>query len=321
MLRVCFVLLVTIFATAIGHAQDVRSEKPENKQPSLQKETSPGHRVILKVGAKPVTEAEFESSVGDIESSGGDPDKGPQDKNRRQLGDDYASVLMLSQLAVTDHLDSSPEIRQKLAMARVQILSDAKFTKLLEETKPRSEEINRYYEAHLSEFDRVQVRRLFIWKVGGGSKNTHGLSAEDANARAAAILQASASGGDAVKLAEMFGESDQGIFDAQPLTFERGQLPPAMNKAAFTMKPGTWAEAEDTQDHIILLYLEGRDRAPLSDVKSVIEKAVHGDKMQAKLDELKKKTGIWMDEKYFGSGSAAVKDPGERQPVSDPPSE
>jgi parvulin-like peptidyl-prolyl isomerase len=318
MLKVASLLLfLSVLATA-SWAQDARGESPENKTqsssasaPSAQKAESSSNRVILKVGAKPVTEAEFETSVGDIEPKGGDPDKGGPGKDRRELGDDYASVLMLSQLAVTNHLDSSPDIRQKLAVARMQILSDAMFSRLLDQTKPTSDELNLYYQSHLSDFDRAQVRRLFIWKVGNGSKNTRGLAPDDANARAAAILQASASGGDAVKLAEMFKESDQGIFDAQPLTFVRGQLPPSMDKVAFSIKPGTWAEAENTSDHIILIYLAGRERPPLSDVKSLVEKAVHGNKMQAKINELKKKTGIWMDEKYFGGGSAVVKDRGE----------
>jgi parvulin-like peptidyl-prolyl isomerase len=243
-------------------------------------------------------------------------------KDRRRLGDDYATVLMLSQMAVANHLDTTPEIREKLAVSRTQILSDAQFNKLLSQTKPTSTEIGDYYKKHGSEFDRVQIRRLFIWKVGEGSKNTHGLPPADAKARAAAILQASASGGDGAKLAQMFGESDKGIFDAQPLPFVRGQLPASMDKVAFTMKVGTWEEAEDTTDHIILIFLEGRDRQPLPDVVSLVEKMVQGEKMEAKLDELKKKAGIWMDKQYFGSGdgSAVEKDPGEQRPVSTPPS-
>ena len=319
MLKVASLLVfLSVLATTNGLAQETRGESPENKTQSssaasAQKSESSSNRVVLKVGAKPVTEAEFEANIGDLEpKGGGDPDKatGP-DKDRRELGDDYASVMMLSQMAVANHLDASPDIRQKLALARMQILSDAMFAKLLEETKPTSDELNLYYQAHLSDFDRAQIRRLFIWKVGSGSKNTRGLAPDDANARANAILQASASGGDAIKLAEMFKESDQGIFDAQPLNFVRGQLPPAMDKIAFSIKPGTWAEAENTPDHIILIYLAGRERPALSDVKSLVEKAVHGNKMQAKVEELKKKTGIWMDEKYFGSGSAVVKDRGE----------
>jgi parvulin-like peptidyl-prolyl isomerase len=316
-------LLLTGVAT-FGVAQDSGNGKPESKPPTsaTAKKTDPSpERVIMKVGGVKVTRAEYESTIGEIEPQR-DPDRAEDaEKDRRRFGDDYASVLMLSQQAAANHLDSSPDVRQKLEVARLQILSDAQFAKLMSQTKASPDEVRRYYDAHLSEFDRVRLRRLFIWKVGGGSKNTRGLPPEDAKARAAAILQASASGGDPVKLAQVFQDSDMGIFDAQPLTFVRGQLPAILDKVAFTLKVGQWAEAEDTADHLILIYLVARDRQPLPEVTSLIEKLVQGEKMQVKLDELKKKTGIWLDESYFGSGSAVAKDPGEHQPVSKPLSE
>jgi len=86
------------------------------------------------------------------------------------------------------------------------------------------------------------------------------------------------------------------------------------------MKPGQWAEAEDTPDHLILVYLVGRDRQPLSEVNSLVTKLVQGEKMQAKLTELKKKASIWMDEQYFGRGGAMTTDPGEQRPMSSAPS-
>jgi hypothetical protein len=52
-----------------------------------------------------------------------------------------------------------------------------------------------------------------------------------------------------------------------------------------------------------------------------VEKLVQGGKMQVKLDELKKKSDVWLDESYFGSGSAVAKEPGEQRPVSKPRSE
>lgn len=310
-------LVVSVLVlTCLGPFLDAQDARPEKTEPAR----SSSDRVVMKVGGVQVSEKQFESMIGDIEPKAADPDKEDSIKNRQRLGDDYATVLMLSQMAVANHLDSTPDIRQKLAVARLQILSDAEFNKLLSQTKPSATEISDYYQKHSSDFDRVEIRRLFIWKVGEGSKNTRGLPAADAKARASAILQASASGEDAEKLAQMFGESDQGIFDAQPLTFIRGQLPASMDKTAFTMKPGTWAEVEDTPDHLILIYLAGRDRQPLPDVKSVVEKMVQGDKMEAKLNELKSKSGVWMDKQYFSSGSAVEKDPGEQRPVSNPPS-
>jgi len=300
----------TATPSASGQADSAQSAATDKEEA-----TAASDRVIMKVGKTQITEREFESSIGEIEPKG-DPDKGAAEKDRRRLGSDYASVLILSQQALANRLEASPEVRQKLAVARVQILSDAYFAQLLSQTTPSPEEISRYYEGHLSEFDRVRIRRLFIWKVGGGSKNTRGLAPEEAKARAAAILQESASRGDAAKMAEMFRDGDQGILDAEPLIFVRGQLPAALDKAAFTMKPGLWAPAEDTADHIILIYLAGRDREPLSEVTAQIGKLVQGEKMQATLDELKKKSGIWMDEKYFGSGSAIGKESEERRPVA-----
>jgi PPIC-type PPIASE domain len=266
-----------------------------------------------------VTQAEFESRISDIETQGDSDQEGPTNKDRRRLGDDYASVLMLSQQALATHLDSSPQVSRQLAIDRIQILSDAEFASLMRRAAPTREEISQYYSAHLSEYDEVRIRRLFIWKSGPGSKNGRGLSPRDARARADAILQASAAGHDAQQIAEKFKDSDDGMLDPQPISFPRGELPPAMEKAAFTIKQGEWSQAEDTPDAIILIQLVKRDHQPLEQVSSLIEQRLQAQKMQALLDDLKKSSGIWMDEKYFGTALAPV--PGAQRGLSDPPSE
>jgi PPIC-type PPIASE domain len=164
----------------------------------------------------------------------------------------------------------------------------------------------------------VRIRRLFIWKRGGDSKNRHGLTPQDARARADAILHASAAGLDAKKLAEEFKGSDTGMFDADPISFPRGELPPKMEKVAFALKEGQWSEVQDTADSVILVQLVQRGRQPLSEVKSLIERRVQGQKVQAKLGDLKKNAGVWMDEQYFGTAVAPV--PGAQRRDSDPPS-
>lgn len=311
-----FQLLLLVVIAAFAVAQDTpKSQADPDATSQSSATTAPSdNRVIIKVGDKKVTEAEFESNIGEFEPKG-DADK---IKDRRRQGDDYASVVMLSQQAVADQLESSPDVRQQLEIARLQILSDAEFAKLLSQTKPSADEVNQYYSSHSSDFDEVKVRRLFIWKMGKDSKNTHGLSPEEAKARADAILKASTSGGDAMKLADAFKDSKEGLFDARPETFVRGQLPAKMDNVAFGMKVGTWAEADNTPDRVILLYLSARDREPLADVRETIEKMVQGEKMKVKLDEMKKKAGIWMDQQYFGSDSAVAKDPGEQRPASEP---
>ncbi|MBZ5599504.1 MAG: peptidyl-prolyl cis-trans isomerase [Acidobacteriia bacterium] len=320
--RIALHLLLVCVVAGVGQAQDSHSQNsastPAASTSTPAKKAAPAaNHVVLKVGGVQVTRAEFESMIGDIEPKS-DADKPEADeKDRRRLGDDYASVLMLSQQAVADHLDASPEIRRQLAVDRLQILSDAQFASLMRQSKPSAEEVREYYSSHLAEFDRVQVRRLFIWKTGAGAANMHGLAPEAARARADAILQASASGGDPEKLAESFQGSDEGLLDAEPIPFTRGALPANLEKVAFALQKGQWAEGEDTPDKLILLHLVERDRRPLAEVSSIIEQRVQGQKMQGKLDELKKKAGIWMDEDYFGKAVAGSR---EQRPDSNPPS-
>jgi DNA-binding transcriptional ArsR family regulator len=275
--------------------------------------------VVLKVGDVQVTEAEFESRIAAIEPQA-DPDKeGATEKDRRKLGDDYASVLMLSQQAVANHLDSSPEVSQQLAIARMQVLSDAEFASLMRQSTPSSEEISQYYSAHLSDYDQVQIRRLFIWKQRDNSKTAPVLSSQAARANADQIRKEYASGTDVKKLSEDVRRSGEGMLDPEPLIFPRGELPAQLEKVAFTLKEGEWSEVEDTPARLLLIQLVKRDRQQLGRVSERIEKNLQGEKMQALLDDLKKKAGIWMDQQYFGTGVAPV--PGAQQRVSVPPSE
>jgi parvulin-like peptidyl-prolyl isomerase len=266
-----------------------------------------------------VTEAEFESRIAAIEPQA-DPDKdSATGKDRRKLGDDYASVLMLSQQAVANHLDSSPEVSRQLAIARMQVLSDAEFESLMRKAAPSSEEISQYYSAHLADYDEVQIRRLFIWKQRDNSKTAPVLSSQAARASADQIRKEYASGTDVKKLSEDVRRSGEGMLDPEPLTFPRGELPPQLEKVAFTLKEGEWSEVEDTPARLLLIQLVKRDRQQLGQVSARIEKNLQGEKMQALLDDLKKKAGIWMDEQYFGTAVAPV--PGAQRRVSIPPSE
>ena len=306
------------------HAQESHSPNPAsssgNSTSISAKKTSAGaDRVVLKVGDVQVTEAEFESRIAAIEPQA-DPDKdSTTEKDRRKLGDDYASVLMLSQQAMANHLDSSPEVSRQLAIARMQVLSDAEFASLMRKATPSSEEVSQYYSAHLSDYDEVQIRRLFIWKQRDNSKSAQVLSSQAARASADQIRKEYASGTDVKKLSEDVRRSDEGMLDPEPLTFPRGELPPQLEKVAFALKEGEWSEVEDTPARLLLIQLVKRDRQQLGQVSERIEKNLQGEKMQALLDDLKKKAGIWMDQQYFGTAVAPV--PGAQRRVSVPPSE
>jgi parvulin-like peptidyl-prolyl isomerase len=310
---------------AVSYAQEPTSPRAATSSGSstsapAKKASAGSDRVILKVGNMQVTQGEFESRINDIEGPSGDADKeGVTEKDRKRLGDDYASVLMLSQQAVANHLDSSPEVSRQLAVARIQVLSDAEFASLMRQAQPSFEEVSQYYSAHLADYDQVHIRRLFIWKRHDNSKDAPVLSAEAARARADRLRQEYTAGAGEKKLAEDLRRSGDGMLDVEPLTFPRGELSAKMEKVAFALKPGEWGEVEDTPAALLLVQLVKRERRQLGEVSSIIEKQLQGQKMQALLDDLKKKSGIWMDEEYFGTAVAPVPDAQRR--ASNPPSE
>ena len=180
-----FLVLAALIAT-LGHAQEPASPNSAAKS-SAKQTSSDANRVVLKVGDVQVTKEEFESRIRDIEP--GHAEEGAPDKDRQRLGDDYASVLMLSQQAVAKHLDSSPEVARKLDVARMQVLSDAEFASLMQQAQPTFAEVSQYSSAHASDYDEVQIRRLFIWKQRENTKGA-ALTSQAARAKADQIRKA-----------------------------------------------------------------------------------------------------------------------------------
>ena len=311
----CFLIFATLIAV-LSHAQETASSN-SSANSSAKQASSDADQVVLKVGNVQVTKEEFESRIRDIEPS--HADESAPDKDRQRLGDDYASVLMLSQQALAKHLDTSPEVARKLAVARMQVLSDAEFASLLQQAQPSFDEVSQYYSAHASDYDEVQIRRLFIWKQRERPKGAPVLTSQAAKAKAEQIRTAYASGTDIKKLSADLTKSGEGMLDPRPLTFLRGQLSPQIEKAALPLKEGQWVEVEDTPARLLLIQLVKRDRQQLGQVSSHIEKQLQEQKMQALLNDLKKNAGIWMDEKYFGTAVAPVPDAQRR--ASNPPSE
>lgn len=289
-LTITFLSIVSLAQTSSNSAAAAAS----TSSPSNNNATPPSQRVVLKVGDKQMTQAQFEQMIADLETV-----QGPADLSRKQLGEKFASLFILSQQAVTDHLDSSPEVVRQMAIDRIQILSNAEFVKLKEQAKPTAQQISAYYNAHLEDYDVVTLRRVFIWEKGNGPAHPNGLTAEEANALAQAIKKAYTSGSDPKTLIK---DPDLVHLDDKPLSFQRGEMPAEMEKPAFSLqKPGEWVQVPNTPGSVVLLQLVSRSRRSLGEVTEQIEKKLQNEQLREELKALKKKTGVWMDETYFAS--------------------
>jgi parvulin-like peptidyl-prolyl isomerase len=290
---------VGVFLSTIGQAQAMPgsdSGKPAEAPTASTTTPSPNDKVILKVGDLQITQSAFEQYITDLEVQ-----QGPADLSRKKLGENYSSLLMLEQKAVANHLDTSPDVVRQLAIDRMQILSNAEFARLKKQAAPSAEQIKAYYDAHLDDYDMVKIRRVFIF-ASAQPQNGQGLTREQSKGMADTVKSAIANQKDVIAAINAIphGRTDV-VADPDPLSFQRGELPPTMDKAAFSLTEGQWTQLSDNPDEFVFIQLVSRSRKPLDQVSSQIEKQLQAEQLREELNALKSKTGIWMDEEYFAS--------------------
>ncbi len=260
-------------------------------------------KVVLKVGNQQVTQSDIDFL---IQSLGPQAQQALAQEGRAPLGEQYALMLLLSQKAEQDHLDTSPEVRRQLAFQRQQALAQAEYQKLAESVTITPEEVNQYYTQHATDFDRAQVREFVIRKhTDTAPAGTPGLSAKDAQERADSIRKALAAGTDPKKVAAQFGGTSDVLIDAEPRTVRRGQLIPQLDKAAFELKDGQVSDPLDTPQAVAFLQVVGHTHADLKDVSGDIENDIRQQKLQALVADLRGKASVWMDEEFFKPASPA----------------
>lgn len=308
-------LLMGLLAVT-GFAQQPSPPSPPTgatAAPAKTASSSP-EKVVIKVGDEQVTEADLQFLMGTLNPQA---QQSVATQGRRSVGDQYALMILLSQEALRDHLDSSPRFRQQMALQRVQLLAQAEYQNLTSQVKVNPEEISQYYSTHQAELEQAQVRRFIIRKRPEGAKEgTPGLGPQEARARADSIRKAFAAGRSVKDVAQDFKGSSDVFIDTESQTIRRGQLPRDMDKAAFQLKDGELSDPMDTPQALVFLQVVRRRRPELKEVSGKIDSTLRQQKVETALTNLKKKTTIWMDEEYFKAPAASPPAPSQQPPAN-----
>jgi peptidyl-prolyl cis-trans isomerase C len=286
------------------------------KQPAARPATTPlkappgpGEKVVLKVGNEEVSQAELDFVIDRLSP---EIRQNLARQGKRPIGEQYALMLILSGMAVSHRLDSSPDVHRQIELLRLQMLAQAEYENIVGQTKVSPEEVSQYYSAHPDEFDQAQVRQVVIRKKPDGAKEgTPGLLAQEAKAKAEEIRKAFAAGGDAAKATQDLSIPNVVQIDLQPRAIRRGQLPADLDKAAFQLKEGEVSDPFETPQALVLVQVAGRRHLELKEVSTEVENRLREQKVQASVNELRNKTPVWMDEEYFATppGTPATQTP------------
>jgi hypothetical protein len=295
-------LAIVVFAVAAGAQQSSTAPVTEEhaSAPSASAKASAADstdKVVLRVGSTQVTEGEIDALI---------PRLGPKAKaivatqGRGPVGEEYVKMLLLSQRAMNEHLDASPDVRMQLQIQRAETLAQAEYQKMASEVKVTKEEVSQYYTAHSSEFESVLVRQFLIRKRPPGIEDPkQGLTIQEARTTAESIRKALLAGTDIDAVAETYSSISVMLIDSKPRTLRRADMKPALEKATFDVPSGGVSEVVDMPQAFMVVKVFAHQNSELKDVAAEIEAKLQRQKLDAQIDAMKTSAGIWMDEDYF----------------------
>lgn len=261
------------------------------------------NRVVLKVGDQSVTSGDLDYFVNSLPQQG---QQAAKQAGRQALGEQYAAGVALEQQALREHLDQDPEFQRQLELTRMQGLAKAEVQKLYGQITVSPDEISKYYAAHPEEFETLEVRRIVVrTKPVSTNPPAAGVDADAAKTRLETIRKELASGKDPAEVAKEFKDQSEGFIDLKTQSPRLAQLGPEWRDAVAKMKEGEVSEAHTVPDGVVALQLVKRSNQDLKEATGEIDRQLKQQRLQAAVEDLKKKSGVWMDDAYFSPPAPA----------------
>ena len=257
----------------------------------------PPDKVVLKVGNQQFTKADIDKLIVNL-----DPryQQSLATRGKKELGDQYALLVMFAQQARLLHLDEKPDFLQRLALEKEQLEAHSYEQEIIQQAKVTPDDIQQYYTAHATDYDEAMVRHFVVRIKAADQAAGMGLVPEEAKAKAEAIRKELAAGTDIKKVIEEFNAPAQGVnIEVEPRKIRNVPNLSAGDKAAFALKDGEVSEIQDAPQMLSFVQKTGHSQADLKDVAPEIERTVKQQKIQAAIEQLKKNTTVWMDDQYF----------------------
>ena len=269
-------------------------EKPLPAQPAqpAQPSVDPA-KIVLSVGDNKMTAADFNDFVAQLPPEVQMMARGPQ---KRRVAEDLVKLKLLAGEAAKKGMDQTPKFKKQMELMRENALAGAFFNEVLS-TLVNDADIKKYYDEHKNQFERVTARHILI--PIGGEKN---LTDDQARTRAEGFKkQLDAKPDDFATIAKAEsadpGSKDDGG-DLPP--FPRGQMVKEFDEAAFSLPIDQISNPIKTRYGYHIIQVKKREIPALDDVKEDITEQLRPQKLEAMVEDLKKKNPTTLDEAFFG---------------------
>lgn len=300
-------LLAGALSVVTCFGQAAPASHPANKAsaPSAQatKAVTP-ETVVLKVGNTNITRADVDFLIDGLSPRA---QEAIAARGRKPVGDEYAMMVLLSQKAEAQHLDTLPSFQRRMALERRQILAQEAYQKLAGSIQVSPAEVSNYYTTHKSDFpEEAKLHEFVVRKKAANAKRSDpGLTETEAKARLAEIQKAVESGTDLTAVAKKYDVQNVVMVNPKAVTVRKGEMRPDLDKTAFALQPNQFSAPIDTPQALVMFQLVSRHQPDLKTVTPQIENTLRQQKLKVALDDMKAKASIWMDPQYFKSSKPA----------------
>ena len=221
---------------------------------------------------------------------------------KRDFAENLVKVLVLADEGKSRKIDQTPEFKLQEQIQEANFLAGKTFSKLAEGLKVDESDERAFYDAHKQEYEQVRARHILIRAAGSPSAVEPGkkeLSDADALAKAQDVRKKLAAGGDFAALAAQESDDSGSKDKGGDLNFfKHGQMVPAFDQAAFSLKVGEISEPVKTQFGYHIIKVESHKG--YEDSKLEIDRRMRGEMAQKMMDDLEKKANPTFDPDFFG---------------------
>ncbi|MDD2980037.1 MAG: peptidylprolyl isomerase [Hespellia sp.] len=241
------------------------------------------NNVLAVVAGKEITQADFDAFARTIPQ---EQQAYLQDPSARQyFVDQFVSIYLFAQLAEDEKLDQTEEFNKIMANARRDVLGQMAMQKLLTNIEVSDEEAKAYFEANKDNFNKPETvsAKHILMESEEEIKDVH-----------TKIEAGEISFEDAAKEYSTCPSKEQGGNLGE---FQRGQMVPEFETAAFASEIGKITEPIKTQFGYHLIKVEGKNEASAQSYEEVAS-AIKGQLVQQKQNQVYEEKVKELKEKY-----------------------
>jgi len=230
-------------------------------------------------------------------------------RDRKAFVQQFALMRRLAEMAEQAKLDQHSPTKESLAFNRMYLMMNAQLHEAMDSIHPSAADSQAFYDKNKDRFNQVKVKALYI-----AFSDKH-LTEAEAQARIEKLRAAILGGADFVKLVKENSEdatnaAKDGDFGTIRQT---DNLPDAIRKAIFALKPGEVSEPVRQPNGFYLFRAESISPQPYSEVQEQIFGELRQTRFREWMDAISRDLNLkYENESYFAGSPAAAPPPSSR---------